>query len=76
MMTENRYPSEDKSYGRRDSVGICVDGYSKIVLFHDEDTFNTILAVNPRFEALFGNEEHEKKMFPGIYIAGIMSSQR
>ena len=57
-----------------DSLGIRTEECSQIMVFCDEKAFLSTLEANPHIKALFGAKEHEKRMFPGIYIAGVTES--
>lgn len=54
-----------------DSVGVRVEKYSQIIIFRDECAFTEIVTANPHLQAIFGTEEHEKRAFPGLYIAAV-----
>lgn len=59
-----------------DSYGFRGDAYNQVIVFRDEDFFNLVLAANPNMEAIIGKDEEVKKLFPGVYIAGIKASSQ
>lgn len=54
-----------------DSIGVRVEKYSQIIIFRDKDAFTEIVKANPHMKAIFGTEENERRVFPGLYIAAI-----
>lgn len=55
-----------------DSYGFRPNGYDQIIVFKDEELFNEIVAANPRMSAIMGADDHTKKEFPGVFIAGLV----
>lgn len=55
-----------------DSYGFSPDGYSQIIVFKDKDLFDEVLAANPHMTAIMGADDHTKKEFPGVFIAGLV----
>lgn len=53
-----------------DSVGILTKGYAQIIAFRDENAFLETLEANPHLEPLYGTKDDEKRLFPGLYLAG------
>ena len=51
---------------------ISVAGYSRIIVFRDENLFKAVLAANPYLKAIYGEREIDKELFPGLYIAGVI----
>lgn len=55
-----------------DSYGFRPNGYDQIIVFKDEELFKEIVAANPRMTAIMGADDHTRKEFPGVFIAGLM----
>ena len=45
-----------------DAVEVIVSGYSKIVVFRDEQAFLDALEMNPQLKALYGTKAYEKQL--------------
>ena len=52
---------------------VIVEGYKKIIVFRDEDMFLGALEANPHLRAIHGTKDYEKILFPGLYIAAIVT---
>lgn len=57
-----------KSYGFRPGE------YDQIIVFDSEQDFTAIVVANPGMTAIMGADDHTKKEFPGVYIAGLKES--
>lgn len=56
------------------SIGFLTYGYNQIVVFLDEKDFKEIVAVNPNMTAIIGADDYTKKVFPGLFVAGIKAN--
>lgn len=56
------------------SFGFSPAGYNQIILFTDEGMFQTVMAANPHMTAIVGADDHTKKEFPGVFLAGVKTS--
>ena len=56
------------------SFGFSPAQYNQIVVFTDEEDFQKIVAANPDMTAIMGADDHTKRNFPGVFIAGIMAN--
>lgn len=55
-----------------DSYGFRPNGYNQIIVFKDEELFKEIMAANPHMTAIMGADDHTRKEFPGVFIAGLV----
>lgn len=53
------------------SFGFSPAGYNQIILVTDEEMFQTVMAANPHMTAIMGADDHTKKEFPGVFLAGL-----
>lgn len=54
-----------------DALGVQVGRYLQIIVFRNERDFLDALKENLHLEAVFGSKEHEKRLFPNLFIVGI-----
>lgn len=54
------------------SYGFRPDGFNQIIIFNNERDFKEIVAANPHMMTIIGADDHTKREFPGVYIAGVM----
>lgn len=72
---EKMQGGDGMGYRPTDSLGLWVTEYKQIIIFRDEDLFLAVLEENPHMTALYGTKDHEKELFPGLYIAGFTNCQ-
>lgn len=58
------------------SFGFSTANYNQIIFFADEHDFQEIVAANQNMTAIIGADDHTKKEFPGVYVAGIMANSQ
>lgn len=58
------------------SFGFSPAGYNQIILFTEESDFQKIMAANPNMTAIMGADDHTKKDFPGLFVAGIKANSQ
>lgn len=56
-----------------DAMEIPVHGYKKIIVFRDEEAFKGMVEASPCMEAIFGTKDYEKQMYPGLYVAAVVT---
>lgn len=54
------------------SYGFRPNGFNQIIIFNNERDFKEIVAANPHMMTIIGADDHTKREFPGVYIAGVM----
>ena len=64
-MGEVKYPC--------DAMEICVHEYNKIIIFRDETAFKDMVEASPCLKAIYGTEDYEKQMYPGLYVAAVVT---
>ena len=51
-----------------DMYGISAEGLEQIILFHDKDLMEVVVAANPHMRVLVGGDgSYSEKEFPGVY---------
>lgn len=59
-----------------DMYGIPAEGLEQIILFHDKDLMEEVVAANPHMRVLVGGAgSYSGKEFPGVYIAAVKAAQ-
>lgn len=59
-----------------DMYGISAEGLEQIILFHDKDLMEVVVAANPHMRVLVGGDgSYSEKEFPGVYIAAVKAAQ-
>lgn len=56
------------------SYGFRPDRYNQIIVFDNEEDFNEIVAANPHMTAIMGADDHTRKNYPGVFIAGVKAN--
>lgn len=56
------------------AYGFSPNGYNQIIVFDNEEDFNEIVAASPNMTAIMGADDHTRKSYPGVFIAGVKAS--
>lgn len=69
--TERRPP--DTPLKPCDAMEIIVQDYERIIVFRDEEAFKGMVEASPCLKAIYGTEDHEKQLYPGLYVAAVVT---
>lgn len=59
-----------------DMYGISAEGLEQIILFHDRDLMEEVVAANPHMRVLVGGVgSYSEEAFHGVYIAAVKAAQ-
>ena len=56
------------------SYGFSPVGFNQIIVFSDEQAFKEIVSANQNMTAIMGADDHTRKNYPGVFIAGVKAA--